>query len=301
MVSTESASSGRFRAFGDAVRRWRDRVAPESAGLTAVGQRRAAGLRREELALLAGISADYVTRLEQGRATHPSDQVVEALARALRLSTAERAHLFRLAGLAPPGPDRVPATLTPSVHRLLERLTGTPVAVFDAAWTLLLANPLYTAVLGERPEWRGHGRNGVWWTFLGPPGRVRQSPEARHAMEAALVFDLRTTAGRYPAASRLGELIAELRAGSPRFAELWESGAVGRHEAARKTVEHPEVGPLTLDCDILTVAGDDVRVMVYTAEPGSPDADRLTLLATTVPPALPRTALDANSGTDLIT
>ncbi|MGY0022427.1 helix-turn-helix transcriptional regulator [Streptomyces sp. YJ-C3] len=294
-------ASAEFGAFGDAVRRWRDRIPPESAGITAVGQRRAAGLRREELALLAGISADYVTRLEQGRATRPSDQVVEALARALRLSVAERAHLFRLAGLAPPGPDTVPATLTPSVHRLLQRLAGTPVAVFDAAWTLLLANPLYSALLGERPDWRGHGRNGVWWTFLGPPGRVRQSPAARRAMESALVSDLRTTAGRYPSDPRLAELVAELRAKSPRFAELWESGSVGRHEAARKTVEHPGVGPLTLDCDILTVAGDELRVMVYTAEPGTPDADRLTLLATTAATAFAHASADIGSGTESIT
>ncbi|MYW68619.1 helix-turn-helix domain-containing protein [Streptomyces sp. SID8379] len=272
--------------FGDAVRRWRDRVAPESAGLTAVGQRRAAGLRREELALLAGISADYVTRLEQGRASHPSDQVVDALARALRLSGTEREHLFRLAGLAPPGRDRVPGTLTPSVHRLLERLTGTPVAVFDAAWTLLLANPLYTALLGERPRWRGHGRNGAWWTFLGPDGRVRQSPEERRAMKAALAADLRATASRYPTDPVLHALIDELRAESPEFAELWASGTVEPHEAARKTVDHPDVGPLTLDCDILTVAGDDLRVMVYTAEPGTPDADALALLATRVVPEL---------------
>ncbi|MEU6388184.1 helix-turn-helix transcriptional regulator [Streptomyces sp. NPDC046939] len=266
-------------AFGDAVRGWRDRVAPESVGLTPAGQRRAAGLRREELALLAGVSADYVTRLEQGRASHPSDQVVEALARALRLSAEERAHLFRLAGLVPPGPERVPATLTPGVHRLLRRLGGTPVAVFDAAWTLLLANPVYTELMGERPEWRGHGRNGVWWTFLGPPGRVRQSARERRALEAALVGDLRVTAGRYPSDPRLHELVRELRSGSARFAELWDSGAVGRHESARKTVDHPEVGPLTLDCDILTVAGDEIRLMVYTAEPGTSDADRLAGLA----------------------
>ncbi|MBO1337275.1 helix-turn-helix transcriptional regulator [Streptomyces sp. VRA16 Mangrove soil] len=272
--------------FGAAVRRWRDRVRPESAGLTPVGQRRAAGLRREELALLAGISADYVTRLEQGRASHPSDQVVEALARALRLSETEREHLFRLAGLVPPGRDRVPGALTPSVHRLLERLAGTPVAVFDAAWTLLLANPLHTALLGERPAWREHRRNGVWWTFTGAPGRVRQSPEERRATEVALVADLRATASRYPADPELSALVTELRAASPRFAELWASGTVGRHVAARKTVDHPDVGSLTLDCDILTVAGDDLRVMVYTAEPGTTDADALTLLATRVVPTL---------------
>lgn len=127
--------------FGRTVRRWRDRVSPEAAGLTAGGHRRAAGLRREELALLAGISVDYVTRLEQGRATNPSEQVVEALGRALRLSATEREHLFHVAGLVPPGQGTVPAYITPSVHRMLDRLTGTPVAVFDAAWTQLLANP----------------------------------------------------------------------------------------------------------------------------------------------------------------
>ncbi|WP_306323246.1 MULTISPECIES: helix-turn-helix transcriptional regulator [unclassified Streptomyces] len=276
----------RLGDFGDTVRRWRDRIPPEAAGIAAVGQRRAAGLRREELALLAGISADYVTRLEQGRATHPSDQVVEALARALRVSEAEREHLFRLAGLAPPGRETVPGRLTPSARRLLDRLPETPVAVFDAAWTLLLANPLYTALLGERPEWGGHGRNGVWWTFLGPASRVRQSPDARQAMETALVSDLRTTASRYPLDPRLHTLVDELRTRSPRFAELWDSGAVGRHAAARKTIDHPQAGPLTLDCDILTAAGDDLRFMLYTAEPGTPDADALRLLATTVLPTL---------------
>jgi transcriptional regulator with XRE-family HTH domain len=112
--------------FGQAVRRWRDRAAPDTAGLPAGGHRRAAGLRREELALLAGISVDYVTRLEQGRAASPSAQVVEALARALRLSSTERAYLFRLAGLVPPGLDTVPAYITPSVQRMLDRLAGTP-------------------------------------------------------------------------------------------------------------------------------------------------------------------------------
>lgn len=161
--------------FGHAVRRWRDRVSPEAAGLPAGGHRRAAGLRREELALLAGISVDYVTRLEQGRAANPSEQVVEALGRALRLSGAEREHLFHVAGLVPPGQGTVPAFITPSVQRLLDRLTGTPVAVSDAAWTLLLANPLYVALMGER---HGNERNAVWRNFLGSGNsRVRHTPE----------------------------------------------------------------------------------------------------------------------------
>lgn len=264
--------------FGRTVRRWRDRVSPEAAGLPAGGHRRAAGLRREELALLAGISVDYVTRLEQGRATNPSEQVVEALGRALRLSGAEREHLFHVAGLVPPGRDTVPAYITPSVQRMLDRLTGTPVAVFDAAWTLLLANPLYAALMGDQSGGRGNERNAVWRNFLGSGGRVRHTPQSRHAFETALVADLRVTTSRYPADQRLRSLIAELHANSDRFAELWDSGAVGRHEASRKTVDHPQVGPMTLDCDVLSVAGSDLRIMIYTAEPGTQDAERIALL-----------------------
>ncbi|MFE0102309.1 helix-turn-helix transcriptional regulator [Streptomyces sp. NPDC059009] len=262
--------------FGRMVRHWRDRVSPAAAGLPAGGHRRAAGLRREELAMLAGISVDYVTRLEQGRAANPSEQVVEALGRALRLSGAEREQLFHAAGLVPPGQGTVPAYITPSVHRMLDRLTGTPVAVSDASWTLLLTNPLYTALMGER---HGRERNGAWRTFLGTNERVRHTTQSQEALESAVVGDLREAARRYPADQRLRRLIAELRAHSERFAGLWDAGAVGRHEASRKTIAHPEVGALTLDCDVLTVAGSDVRVMVYTAEPGSEDAERLALLS----------------------
>ena len=264
--------------FGQAVRRWRDRASPEAAGLPAGGHRRAAGLRREEVAHLAGISVDYITRLEQGRASSPSAQVVEALARALRLSPAERAHLFRLAGLALPGPETVPTYIPTSIQRLLDRLTGTPVAVSDASWTLLVANPPYAALMGDPSGWRGNQRNGVWRNMVGPGTRVRHTPQSRREFEAAMVADLRAATARYPADQQLRRLIADLRANSDRFAELWDSGAVGRHEAARKTIDHPQVGPLTLDCDVLTVAGSDLRIIIYTAEPGTEDAERLALL-----------------------
>ena len=260
------------------MRRWRDRVDPDTVGLPAGGPRRAPGLRREELALLAGISVDYITRLEQGRAANPSSQVVDALARALRLAPSEREHLFRLAGLVPPGSTTVPAYITPSVQRLLDRLTGTPVAVYDASWTLLVANSAYAALMGDPSRWRGHERNGVWRQFLGPPTRARYTEQARRALEAALVADLRTAHTRYPTDRQVPQLVTDLRAHSARFAQLWDAGAVGRHEAARKTIDHPHVGPLTLDCDVLTVAGSDLRIMVYTAEPDSEDHERLTLL-----------------------
>ncbi|WP_030674502.1 helix-turn-helix transcriptional regulator [Streptomyces cellulosae] len=265
--------------LGQALRRWRDRVSPGTAGLPTGGHRRAAGLRREELALLAGISVDYVTRLEQGRAANPSGQVVEALGRALRLSGEERAHLFRLAGLVPPGPETVPAYLTPSLQRLLDRLVDTPVGVSDAAMTLLLANPMYAALMGDASGLRGFERNGVWRNFTGAPTRVRHTPQERRDFETGMVAELRATAARYPADRQLQRLITELRASSERFAELWDAGVVGRLESSRKTIEHPHVGTLTLDCDVLRVAGSDLHLLVYTAEPGTEDAERLELLA----------------------
>ncbi|MEV4259554.1 helix-turn-helix transcriptional regulator, partial [Spirillospora sp. NPDC049652] len=236
------------------------------------------GLRREELAMLAGISADYVTRLEQGRAVHPSGQVVEAIARALRLSGEERAHLFRLAGLVPPGPETVPRFVTPGVHRLLDRMADIPVAVYDAAWTILLVNRPYAALMGDPSGWRGHERNVIWRHFLGPGGWARHTPESLLEFHTALVSDLRTAAAAYPADLALRNLIAELRAGSERFARLWDSGVVREHEVHRKIIDHPRVGAVELDCDVFTVMGADLRVMLFTAEPGTEDAEKLALL-----------------------
>ncbi|MHC1558900.1 helix-turn-helix transcriptional regulator [Actinomycetospora sp. C-140] len=265
--------------FGRTVRRWRDRVAPQAVGLPVGGRRRAAGLRREELAGLAGISADYLTRLEQGRATSPSAQVVEALARALRVSDAERDLLHQLAGHAAPGHDVVPTRITRSVARLLDRLANTPVAVYDATWTLLVANAPWDALLGDTSGRRGFERNAVWRNLVGAGSRVVHTAEELAELQAGQVADLRLTASRYPADRTLRALVAELTARSERFAELWESGAPvpSREPSKRKVVDHPAVGRIALDCDTLVVATDDVRIMVYTAEPGTEDAERLAL------------------------
>ncbi|WP_412515782.1 helix-turn-helix transcriptional regulator [Actinomadura madurae] len=265
--------------FGRTVRRRRDRLAPEAVGVPVGRRRRASGLRREELAALAGISTDYLTRLEQGRATAPSAQVVESLARALRLPGTERDLLYRLAGHAAPGPDVVPSRVTPSVQRLLDRLSHTPVAVYDAGWTLVLANAPYDALMGDTTAWRGLERNAVWRNVARLPSRVVHTPQEQAEHEARLVADLRVTASRYPADRALRRLISDLTSGSPRFAELWDAEAPpplpdpSRH----KTIDHPSVGPITLDCDTLFVALDDLRITVYTAEPDTQDADRLSL------------------------
>lgn len=265
--------------FGRRVRQWRDRVTPAAVGVPVGGRRRAAGLRREELAGLAGISVDYLTRLEQGRATSPSVQVVEALVRALRVSDAERDLLFRLAGHVAPGRDVVSSRISPSVQRMLDRLANNPVAVYDATWTLLIANAPYDALMGPTTNLRGLERNGVWRNLIGAGTRAVQTPEERAVLQAGLVADLRVTASRYPADQRLKQLIRELSAQSPRFAELWdaESPDLFHDVGRRKVIDHPDVGRITLDCDTLVVAGDDLRIMIFTAEPDTEDAERLGL------------------------
>ncbi len=261
------------------MRRARDRISPKSAGVPTGTRRRATGLRREELAGLAGISVDYLTRLEQGRATSPSAQVVEALARALRVADAERDQLFRLAGHAPPGRDVVSTRITPSVQRLLDRLSYTPVAVYDATWTLVVANAPYDALMGPTTTWHGIERNSIWRNIIGPGTRVIHTPEEHADFEASIVADLRLTSSRYPADHRLRQLIHELSTHSLRFVELWESqNPLTPHDSGRhKTINHPDVGHITLDCDVLMVAADDLRIMLYTAEPGTEDAERLAL------------------------
>ncbi|MER6691676.1 helix-turn-helix transcriptional regulator [Streptomyces minutiscleroticus] len=262
--------------LGEALHAWRNRITPDQAGLSGGGRRRTPGLRREELSQLAGISADYIIRLEQGRARNPSAQIIESLARALRLDSGEREHLFRLAGLAVPGPGTVPRHITPGVHRILDRLDSTPVAVYDATWTQLLANPLYTALIGA---WSGPDLNAAWRAFITSTTRVRHTPESNGALQRLLAADLRRTSALYPHDAALADLITQLRRRSTLFAELWESGATAEHQSSRKTIDHPSVGTLTLDCDVLHVAGNHLRIMAYTAKPGTQDAERLALLS----------------------
>jgi transcriptional regulator with XRE-family HTH domain len=260
------------------LRSWRDRLKPADVGLPAGGARRAPGLRREELAQLAGLSVDYLSRLEQGRARNPSPSVLAPLARALRLTDDERAHLFRVAGHAEPDGGRVRRHITPSVQRVLDRLRDVPVLVIDAAWQIVASNSLATALLGDHSALPPRERNVAWSQFNSFESRVVRTAEQRAAFEAGIVADLHAALGRYPEDEPLRSLIEDLRAASPRFAELWEERPVAPHDTARKTLAHPEVGEITLDCDVLTVGGSDLRLIVYTAPPGSPDAQALELL-----------------------
>ncbi|MGS2591411.1 helix-turn-helix transcriptional regulator [Streptomyces hebeiensis] len=298
----------RHGELGIALHRWRERMTPAEAGLPraephprpgavpgsgseagsgSVSEARSGsvseagsgtGLRLAELARLTGLSEDYLARLEEGRATSPSVQVLTALARALCLSDDERGHLFLLAGQSPPGTGRVPDRVPASVRRLLGRLPGTPLGVHDAAWNLITWNPLWAALLGDPAAASGRDRNAAWHHFTGVPGRITYTPEQEARFEAALVADLRAATVHYPTDVRLRFLIGELRRVSGRFAVLWNSRITGLHDTTVRTVRHPEAGSLTLECDTLTVPGCDLRITAYSAAPGTAAADRLELL-----------------------
>ncbi|WP_114559893.1 helix-turn-helix domain-containing protein [Desertihabitans aurantiacus] len=259
------------------LRIWRDRTTPEQVGLPVNGPRRVPGLRREELAMLAGVSMEYVTRLEQGRAEAPSASVLAALARALQLDDDEQAHLFTLAGHATPGRTRVLRQVPASVRRLTEQLGGHPVAVADAGWGLLLWNEPWAALFGDLSGARGRQRNVAWRRFAEDArGGITHLDE--DAFERGLVADLRTALGRYPDDEELRSMVDDLRGTSPRFRSLWEQNRVGVHRGSSKTIDHPQVGRLTVDCDVLTADRGDLRVIVYTAPAGSEAAGKLDLL-----------------------
>jgi transcriptional regulator with XRE-family HTH domain len=263
--------------IGSYIQAWRHRLQPTDVGLPAGLSRRTRGLRREELAALAGISVDYLVRLEQGRAANPSTQVLAALSRALRLTLEERDHLYTVAGQAPPRKVALPTHVPASVQRLVDRLADLPVAVYDPAWTLITWNAAWAGLMGDSSQLTGRDRNLLWRTFTGESSRVRKSAAEADDFETNAVADLRRAVGAYPDDARLGRLVEDLRQASPRFAALWAARVVSTTGSQCKTVVHPEVGPITLDCDVLTVAGSELRLVVYTAEPSSRDADRLRL------------------------
>ena len=264
--------------LGSFLQLWRGRVAPAAVGLPVNGPRRTSGLRREELAALAGVSVDYLVRLEQGRAANPSVDVLASLTRALQLSVEERDHLYRLAGKEPPGPKQIVATLTPGVRRLLDRFEDSAVAVFDAAWNLVTWNRTWAALMGDPSDSTGLDRNLLWRHFTGNPSRVTRSREETVEHERAVVADLQVAAGKYPHDLALRNLIESLRQSSPAFHELWEQKQLAVHHSDRKTIQHPAVGNITVDCDVLAIEGTDVRVVLYTTEPATPDSDKLKLV-----------------------
>jgi transcriptional regulator with XRE-family HTH domain len=267
--------------LGTALRAWRERVTPEQVGLPGGGDRRVRGLRREELALLGGISVDYLVRLEQGRASNPSPQVLAALARSLQLPTADRELLYRLAGAVAPPAGSVPRALPRGVQRMIDRMDDSPVAVFTAAWDIVQWNARWAQLVGDPTSLDSRARNLIWRHFMPSPAqptRVVRDAREEDIFERELVSDVRRAADRYPDDRAVAELIAALTERNPRFAELWTRFQAEEPAPARKTVLHPRLGPITLDCDVLTIDGADLRIVLYSAAPGSDEEDLLARL-----------------------
>lgn len=259
------------------LRARRARLSPRDAGLPELGRRRTPGLRRQEVAQLAGISIDYYIRLEQGRGPHPSRQVLSALARALMLGGDERDYLFRIAGEAPPQPVRPSREITPGIRHLLDSMPATPAYVVDAAYNILAWNPLAVHFIGDL---RGHtDRNMIRWTFRRPPADVVWSDEHFLRFTEATVADLRASYARYPGDPEIDRLVSEMLALSPRFAAMWDQYEVKTRGPMLKRVDHPQAGPLEFECQVLHIAETGQRLIAYCAAPGSPTESAFRQLA----------------------
>lgn len=260
----------------------RDRITPDQAGLPVYGgNRRVPGLRREEVALLAGVSVDYYTRLERGDLSGASDAVLDALARALQLDEAESAHLFDLARTASASPTaRRPRkkadAVRPSIQRILDAMTDAPAIISNAYFDYVAANPLGRALYS--PVFAEPSPNSARFAFLNPAAEEFYVEWDKNTQE--LVAAMRGEAGRNPFDKRLTDLVGELSTRSERFRTLWAAHNVRYHRSGVKRIKHPVVGEIELAYEAFELPADPgMRLSTYTAEPGSASADALKMLA----------------------
>jgi transcriptional regulator with XRE-family HTH domain len=260
--------------LGDFLRARRDLISPVEAGLPYHTSRRVPGLRREEVALLAGVSTDYYTRLEQGRERHPSEQVLDALARALRLDFDAAGYLFRLAQPAPRIAVSAPAqTVSPELKRLMDHFLDLPACVVNPALDVLAANP------AGRQLYSGfaHLDNLLRMVFLDPAARqfYQDWDHAAHGV----VGNLRALSAPFPNDSRVAQIVGELSIHSPAFVALWAKYEVRPRTSEDKHLWHPQVGGMHLHYEAFTVtSAPGQQLFAYSAEPGTPSADALVLL-----------------------
>jgi transcriptional regulator with XRE-family HTH domain len=266
--------------LGAFLRSRRERLRPEDVGLPSGPRRRTPGLRREEIAVLAHISTEYYVRLEQGRAPRPSGEVLAGISGALRLTDAESDHLHLLAGTAPTRTGLHRRDVRPSILALLERLPQTAAIVTSAAYEVLAWNDLAAALMEDFAALTPADRNLARRAFLGTKRLgetlygISDAAEFRHS----IVLELRATLARYPSDPAVTGLVEGLRSGSAEFARLWERHDVQAAQMLTKTFRHPAVGEITVDCDALALTDRDQHLVLYTATPGSRDADALALL-----------------------
>jgi len=259
----------------------RDRIRPADVGLPAGPRRRVPGLRRDEVATLAGASVDYYIELERGSGAQPSEQMLAALARALRLTSDERDHLYHLAGRALPPTGGGAAHVHPGMLDLLDRLSATPARVITDLHVTLVQNPLAVALLGELPAATGMRASFVYRWFARPDTARSIYPEEDHAHQArSFVADLRAAvARRGPRDSEANALVDALLNLSPEFAELWAQHDVAVRRKDRKRIVHPVLGVLDVNCLSLLSEDSRQRLLWFTPAVGTDSADKLELLS----------------------
>jgi transcriptional regulator with XRE-family HTH domain len=261
---------------GALLRGWRERVTPEDVGIAVGPGRRVPGLRRQEVAKLAGVSPDYLSQLEQGRATAPSAQVLNALARALRLTDFERDHLLRLGGYGPSVAHR--SAPPPNLRRLVTQLGPIPAAVYDEYWNPITWNSLWADVNGDPLSRPVIERNMLWRLMTGLPMRNHRPAHDTMRVQKTLIGDLRAALGQHGRTDRHCQFLTEISMRSSTFREVWNLRHIDSYRHETKVIQQPHVGALHIDCDVLDVGSDGHRLVIYTAAAGSATADRLQRL-----------------------
>lgn len=267
------------RALADFLRSRREGLQPEDVGLSAGPRRRTPGLRRDEVAALTGMSTDYYTRLEQARGPQASEQMLSALARSLRLSNDERDYLYRLAGRAAPERTPLDTHVSPALRRVLDRLDDTPALILSSLGETLAQNRLAAALLGDHSHHTGAARSAVYRWFTDPSERDPYPPADRDRQSQAHVANLRAAYGAAGHHSRASALVRELQKVSPEFAAIWNRQEVATRFEDHKTLVHPELGEIELDCQVLFTEDQGQALLVLTAAPRSEAAEKLALLA----------------------
>jgi transcriptional regulator with XRE-family HTH domain len=266
-------------ALAGFLRRRREALRPQDVGLPPGARRRAPGLRREEVAALAVMSTDYYTRLEQRRGPQPSEQMLASLARALRLTSGERDYLFQVAGHNAPAPVAAATHVAPALLRVLDRLSDTPALILSSLGETLVQNRMAEALFGDRSGLTGLARSEIYRWFTDPSERLRYPEDDRGRQSRAQVANLRAAYGSMGPNSRAGEIVRALRKASTEFAELWERHEVARRFADHKTLIHPELGPIEVDCQALFTEDQSQALLVLTAPPRTEGHEKLQLLA----------------------
>ncbi|MEV8377091.1 helix-turn-helix transcriptional regulator [Kribbella sp. NPDC056861] len=266
------------RQLADFLRRSRERVSPQEAGLPTGPRRRTPGLRREEVSQLAGMSADYYMRLEQARSPQPSTQLLASLARALRLSDEERDHLYLLAGHRPPAARPGGDQISLGLLRVLDELRETPAQILNDLGDVLAQNAIADSLLGTICSVREGERNVVLRWFTEPAMRAPYPADELDDLDHYQTANLRAAATRRGHDDASTALVHHLLTTSPRFAELWPLHEVVTRRTSHLRVAHPVIGPITLNWETLLTPTEDQRLLIYTPTPGTEDETRLAML-----------------------